>query len=324
MSVWDIILKIIVVAICGVGAYYIVIFSIYFWSIAEFICEFIKSITEFVSAPFVSLWNLIKKKLSSFKPVLKQDIITRFAERHPILGSATSIKLFILSSIFLATLIIIYAVKGIFGDFLTQTMSMLPFFFILGIINGDFQFSFVGLISVGVSSMLIGAFFNLCIGNYSRKGSFVRWLVSIGYYIVTTFTACYIGFALSSVWDFVASKGVALFGVIKGILTSSSWTFVGTLKIISSALVLLAILYIGIILVTIAIKEYIESLCYGGLGAILFFMTILVLWAIFSQDFLNGPIGQFITFTTLFAAVFIFDFIRVNKDEILEKKQAIE
>ncbi len=319
MSLWDIFSKIGLLILCGAIFYFVFDLSLNIWSFAETICSFIKEWLEKITKPFNALWKFTRKKLSFLEVYLKKDIIARFAGRHPILGSATSIRLFIPSFIFLAVIITIYIAKGAFGDFLENTISMLPIFFVMNIILGRVQFTFVALISTGVSSMLIGLFYSLCMGNYSRKGSFVRWMVSICYYIVTTFVACYISFALSNVWEWIAHGGIALFGISKDMLTTSSWTFVGILKIIGCAISLLAILYTGIILILIAANEYIEAICYGSLGLILIAMVYIIFSTLSSEDFFSSHWGTLIFIITTFISVFGVDFLRVNKSEILEK-----
>lgn len=218
------------VPLCGVGAYYLFIFSTYFWTFSEIACAFIKKIIGVVSRPFRLIWDSGTERLKIHAPIRRKGAIDRFADRHPICGSAASIRFFIFSVVFLCVAIIISAFNGGIGKFIMDTLSMFPFFFVIEVINKNVEFSFAGLISTGFLAMLIGAFFNLCMGEYSRKGSFSRWLVSIGYYLVTTTVACYVGFVLSNVWEWVGAMGVSLFNALKNILLASSWSFIGVLR----------------------------------------------------------------------------------------------
>ena len=318
MSIWMIILKIALIVLCGVGIYYLFIFSTFFWGISEAVCKVVETGTDVVGRPFRLLWDFVKEKLGLSVFFRRRGAIARFADRHPSLGTATSIRFFLFSFVFLCVATTVSVLTDKFKNAFDSMMSMFPFVFIFDVFSGEANFSIVGLISTGISAMLIGAFFNYCMNGYSRKGHFLRWLVSIIYYIITTLLACSLGLILSNVWEWFGVKGVALFNVFKNAISNSGMSFGGVLTVIGSVLGLLAILYIGIILMLIAVREYIETFCYGILGVALFFVVGILCLVIGSQEFINGPWGNAIMTATLLICIFAFDFIRVNKGELLD------
>ncbi len=317
METLMIILKIALVALCGVGLYYLFIFSVYFWNLAEAICLIIETVVKLVTYPFKFIKNFVEEKRSSLELSLCNTPLARFVDRHPTLGTPSSIRFLILGIIFIIIMLIISMLNNSVENLIEDSLNMYPFFFIVQLISNQASFSFVGLISAGFSAMLIGAFFNFCMGDYERKGSFLRWLVAIGYYIVTTTVACYLGLLLSNVWEWFGNTGVWLFNSLKDIISGSGNGFFDIFIVLGCLIALIIVVYIGIILILVAVKEYVETFCYGAMGAILFAVVLLLCFVFGSQEFINSTWGQVICIATLFISIFVLDFIRVNKVEIL-------
>lgn len=320
MDVFKIILKIVLIGVCGVAVYYIGIACSFFWLASEWVCSKLKKLIHKIGYPFGVLWRFITTRKAS-QSLLSGGTIEHFARRHPVLGTAKSIRFFIVAIIFIAVMIIISLFRGNFSDLVADTFSMFPFAFALQIINGDAAFSLVGAINTGFSAMLMAAFFQLCMGNYERIG-YENWLVSVGYYVVTTITGCLLGLLLCGMWDWGATTGFALFDTLKEILLGTDASFIGIVKAVGCAIALIMLVYIGILLLLVAVREYIEAFCYGALGFVLVVVVALLLNFVISTEFLNGTWGQIIVFATLFVSVLCLDYIRVNKGDLFSDDKA--
>ena len=315
------ILKIALAVGCAVGVYYLAIYVAGFWYIIEGVCLFLQMITERLTCPPRKLFRLLKIKLlpaatDSVASKLKRGPIARFAERYPVFGTAKSIRFVIVSLIMIAAVVVSSLASGL-PQIIEEVLNMFPFFFIVQLLGHNVSFTLAGTLAVGFSAMLISKFFDLCMGEYKRKGSIIRWLISVVYYVVTTAVGCILGYFLSGVWQWCADKGIAIFSYFKAAIGSSDGTALAPLKIVGCALALLVLIYLAAILVSIALKEYIETICYGGMG-VLFFVVVLILCLVFGgTEFINTSAGQTIGIIAFLLGTLGLDFIRVSKEEIL-------
>ncbi len=321
------ILKIALAVGCAVGIYYLFIYVVGFWYIIEGVCLILQTITKVLLYPFKELYKRISKKfysnsaldrgLTSVNRRVENGLISRFADRHPLCGTAKSIRFVLVSLVFIAAVMTVSIATGN-SKIVEESIYMFPFFFIVQLLSRSVVFSFAGLLAVGFSAMMISAFFKFCMGEYEREGSFIRWLISVIYYVITTVVSCFLGYLLSGVWEWVVNKGVSLFVFIKTAISTSNDTLIAPIKIVGCAVALLLLIYIAVILISIALKEYFETFCYGGMGVLLF-AVVTVLCLIFGgSEFINTGAGKTILIVTFLLGIFGFDFIRVSKEEILE------
>lgn len=317
MNIIEIILGIIVLCIVGSVITYIFNFCINFWVFAESICSFIEIIIDFISYPFKQLWKFIKEKLN-FSKYLRPSAIDRFANRHPNLGTGKSIKFFLFAIIFHIAVITVLVNTDQIEDFFSEAIFTFPFFFIIDLLSNKVPFDIVSFISTGLTSMLIAVFFELFSDEYKGKGSFGRWMASLGYYIVTASVACSISVLLKNVLEMLAKSGISIYDSLKGVISASEKTFWGVAVTVLCVIALIAILYVGIILITITVKEYIETFCYGGLGFVFAIVIIISLTLIFGTKIFDTTWGQIIVAIICLIGIFGFDFLRVNKKVILE------
>lgn len=310
------ILKIALVGLCGVGIYYLVLYSYFFWNLSEAICSVVSLVIGFITKPFKNLWDKLKDGLSSIMPSFDNLPISRFADNHPTFGTGRSIRFFIFGVIFIAAITGISMANNTFGELLEKVATMFPFFFIVDILAKDAEFTLVGLISTGVSAMIMGSLFGFCLQGYERKGHFLRWLIAIPYYIVTTILGCYLGYLLSGVWEYIAKTGIALFNTMKNSFSDPSG-LLGFLGGILALAALIVISYLGIVLLLTAIREYIETFCYGLLGFGIFIVFAIVSFIIGGQAFFDTELFRTLALILALFGIFGVDFIRVNKVELL-------
>ena len=138
-----IILKIALVALCGVGLYYLFIFSVYFWNLAEAICLIIETGVSIITSPFKFIKDFAKDKLDSVKLSLYRTPLARFADRHPTLGTPDSIRFFIFGVVFIVIMLIVSILNNSVEDLLNDSLNMFPFFFIIQLLSKKVSFSLV-------------------------------------------------------------------------------------------------------------------------------------------------------------------------------------
>ena len=313
---FNVLLKILLIALCGLCiflAYKLCRFLFIFSQIAVPLLDMgIKKI----SYPFKVLTYPVKKVTQYIEDFLLIDPFPRLSRRHPVLGSARGMRFILLSIIAMVVLVIVYACNNNLAFLFTESsLFMLPFFFVVRLISREITFSVVGLISTGVSGMIIGLFFKLCLDGYEHDGSILHRIVSIVYYTITTFMASYLGFILSGVWDWFAKTGINFFNILKDMILGSDWSFLGVLKFLGCALVLSIIIYVGIILLSVALKEYVESFCYGFIGFVIVFLFELICNVVFQMDVWDGTLRLIIEYTVFFACILIPDYIRVSSGD---------
>lgn len=318
MEIFSTILKIILTVAFGVGVYFLCFAVPYLWFVVEGICSLLDNLVKLLLEPFKALWRKIKGNLGIAEGGYSDNTFIRFTNEETLFGTGKSIYILLGSIVFLGIVILVSWSRGNLEHFVTDTLSTFPLFFIFDLINGDVAFTLDAFVSTGICAMLISVIFGACMKDYDRDRSIFRWIVSVVYYIFTAPAACYLGFLLSGVWEWLTKAGISLYGTLKSIFSASGTSFVGILTTVGCGIALLLLLYIGIILIMVALKEYIETFGYGAIGFVIFIVIMLLCVIIGSNEFVNGPVGQVIMMVTLFSNVFVLDFMRVNKQEILK------
>lgn len=312
---WILLLKIAGAIACVVGLYYLVQYVQVFWQIAEAVCKFIEYGIQFITYPFNDIKEWIKEQ--NKKHLYSGDAIGRFADRHPTIGTERSIKFFIVAVIYLIIVFTVRILNADMGDFIQNLFDAYPLIYVIKTFAGDNSFTVVGAISTGISALLMSAFFTFCMGDFKRKGHFLRWLISIPYYIVTTLLGCYFGMVLSNVWNWMANIGVNLFNSFKAALNADSKTLLGILIIVGSFIAMVLLLYVGLILLLTALKEYMDVFIYGLIGLLFIIVCVLLMFIWGGQDFITTATGNTILTISSILAFFATDFMRVNKGELL-------
>lgn len=341
MSAVLLILKIILAVACAAGVSFLVVSAVEFWIIAESIYSGIGDVIKKIENPIKRLcgflYNKIKAALGERKEkikaaknritsVLDSDPFSRLANRFPVLGTGKSLRFAAVTLLAFALFIAITLATKHTLTLSTDVLAMFPFFFVISLINGESAFTLVGVVSTGISALLISKFFNFFMGEYKRGRSLARWLISVGYYIVTTVAGCFLGYFLSGLWELIAAAGIAAFDTVRSSLSASGEGALGIAATVLCAVALLIIAYFGALLVITAVREYIETVCYGGIGVLLF-VVALFLSAVFGGNaFINSGIGGACLGAAFVISVLAFDFARVSKGEIIEnyKKRKAE
>ncbi len=314
---WEIILTILKVA--GILACLIVLFILYkLWDpISKATSkgsELAEKLQNKILKPVTYLNYWVKKFIRRKTPFSLSGKMLRFRNLHPNLGSEKSVNIFLLDLVVIAVTAAVYLFRNEIGEYIGECILSMPIGFLFRTINGDVSFSLVALLSAGFSGMLIQKFFSACLEGYSCSGSFVRRLVTIGYYIVTTAAACGVGMLLSGVWDFLAKTGVSLFDFMKGVFGGSGGSFFGVLAAIGSSLVLLVLIYIAVVFLIVSIKEYFEILCFGVWCLIGLIAVLILGWLAFPKAFFADGIGTPLVDVVFILFLLVPDYLRVSRN----------
>ena len=323
MGFFNVLLKILLVALCGLIVFVAYKICMFLLAVSEIGVPLVGAAIEKIAYPLGAVIYPLKKVGGFLENMLLLDPFDKLSRRRPFLGSARAIRFFCLSFIFICVLIVIYACNGNIVALFRDTFYMMPFFFILQLFNHEVPFTIIGLISAGVSGMIIGAFFNLCMGDYRFNKSIKHRLISLIYYTVTTFVACYLGFILSNVWDWFGKTGVKLFGIFKDFLMDSNWSLGGILKFLGCIIMLSLIIYIGIILFATAVKEYLGTFCYGLMGFAIFIAFEIVCMALLPKGVRQHAVYEVIEYILAFACVLIPDYMRVSSEDDEKREKEI-
>lgn len=293
-------------------------FVICFWEICEVVYNLSTKFLKFICTPFKALFQLIRKKVPFENPLNKDNFLSRFSERHPTFGSAKSIVFVCLSILFICGTCLFYAPYN--NQFLDQIPLSLPFFFVFDIFSNGFDFSLGSLISVGVSTILISLLPEIFMDDYEvcSVGSF---FVAMLHYLSTTAVACFLSYFLRGLWTYIANGGLTLFGTLKNIVLNPGTTFWGWTLAILTAIPLILLIYVGVIFVVTSVRDFIDMLCYGIIGVLLFLLAALIIYLL--TLILGTEINLFFEILlAIIAVICIFgaDFIRIKiKDLLLEE-----
>lgn len=292
--------------------YYLLKFYLKIWSISEELCIYIQGILEVIAYPLLELWRFIKSKFEKIE-LRKQRKKTRLFARCPFFGEPQAIWCFLLSSIFIIVVIIIAKFFGDIDSLGEDVVFMYPTFYLISvIIDGASSFSLVSLLSVAFSSLLTGWLYSICMSNYRYRRRFLGWIISFIYYAVTTVTSCILAYFLNNVCNLMSETGISLYENIKSMVSNADLTFIGVCKFIIFGIIFLLFLYIGIILLLIAVKECIEAVCYSFIALLSVGLLVNLANILPPQPTLQIIVNTIIPVIVIIGA----DFVRVNKNQI--------
>ena len=321
MTFWDVVLKVLVgVALCaflaliGYLCYKLVRLSIHGKVFLSFIEKKLYGWTE----PKVQrITKSIDRKTDA---VLLGPTFRRIAQRHPAFGSAKTLRIALLSLVFILATFIYYLFAGGPAQFLTEFVGSFPMFVLFdgGIHKFINSLSLVSVISVGISATLIGRVFKNLTGELMLD-NIIDWLVSFLYYIISALAGCFMGSFLQNVWEFVADMGVSAFNTTKNILVNSDFSLPGILKILLCIIGIAIIVYVGLKILLVALKEYIDLICFGVASFAVVLGTALALKVIFGDETLL--IVEIILTVVFFVTLAVSDYIRVLLGRLFDEEE---
>ena len=110
----------------------------------------------------------------------------------------------------------------------------------------------------------------------------------------------------------MSETGISLYENIKSIVSNADLTFIGVCKFIIFGIIFLLFLYIGIILLLIAVKECIEAVCYSFIALLSVGLLVNLANILPPQPTLQIIVNTIIPVIVIIGA----DFVRVNKNQI--------
>lgn len=295
-------------------------FIVDFWELCEELYDLLEDFLESLASPFIELYKIIKKRLRKYSPFQKENFLTRFTDNHPVLGTPISIIFVVCSVLFLSGTAIIYPIFGN-SDFINEALRNLPFFFVWEGFDGGFDFSFNAIVGMGISVIFMGLLPKIFMKNYYIN-SFSTVMVSVVHYFLTTLVSAVLGFILSGTFAKLTNLAIWLFNIFRTNVFGGGATASGWVKAILSLIPFLIILYLGLIVLIAAVRDFIDMLCYGVIGCA-GALAVGLLWHIVA-GIAGGWDG--IAFKIVFGIVgviciFGIDYYRVNKENIIFKRK---
>lgn len=278
------------------------------------LAELFDVVIEPLSAPFLRLYERfadpIKEKLV---PLTSRLPLTMLSERFPVLGSPGTIRFFLLA---LAYIIIAFYTQSTAAD-LSNYVSTLFYNTSLGtvfaLILSDTSITLVTVVSAGFTSFLSLLFFRSTVANDECDDvSLPRKIILFFYHTVYACAACIISLQLSGLWEYLANTGTGLYQTLSVLFHSADHSFVGILQMIGSGLLLGLLLYVGVLLGLIAVREHIYNIGFGISAVVCMAGLFLLIYAFVPDALLIGVWGDIAGYILL-AVTFIYtDYCRAN------------
>ena len=305
-------LKVFLIVLCLIGYRLYNQFHHKIIDFMERLLDFIESILEVLGTPIVALYMLIRNKIVSKTGTWFYNLkLSQYVDHHPVLGSPAAVWTLALSLLYLTIMLTISAFTHGIGDFLLELLYVMPVGFFVQLATEGVDFQLIGLISGGMTSFLTAMLFEKCMENSCTGKNVLRQIIKFMYYVILTAVACSLSLHLSGLWELLATVGVSVFNYMHVIFNGADQTFLGVLKMIGSGLVILPLAYIGILLLLIAIQEYVEIIGHSLLAMLLLGGCLLLCYTFLPDAFLDSKLGDVTAFLLLFGIMVICDYRRV-------------
>lgn len=319
MTFWAVVLKVLVVALVIAGLV-----------LAGWLCYMLLKIAVFGKAVLTYLENVLYGWISSLTKGIKEffedlsdcflngGICGRISDCCPFLGEAKAIRAVGATLVFCVGVVMYYLFTGQgFDAVIVDFVDSFPLLVLseTGTVDLIKSISVLSIINMGISASVIGWIYRNCTNDYMFDGP-LKLLVSFFYYLISAFAGCFTGRMLEGVWTFSANKSVELFSWIKNLAFSSGNGFSGVIKIIFGIIGLLVIVYIGVKILLVALKEYLDLICFGLTCKIIILGVAVAMEYIFGG--VNTKAGEIVLAITFFLVVGVSDYIRVFIGSALE------
>ena len=275
------------------------------------------AVNEFLGKPLLLLYNAIRNGLNTLtEPVTNKLPLSRLSDRAPVLGSGGTMRFVLLSMVYLVVTVWI-AIANADADALSVYFTSLffntAFGYILSLFVESVSFDPVNLISAGFTCFLSYAFFHCSIkADTQHDDSFIARVVQFLYHIPLMGAACLISLQLADLWQLLANWVVALWESLVQVVESTEANAPSLLQGLGAVLALLPLCYLGLMLLLVAIREFIVNLGYGIVVGMVGFSIIFVVLTIFPNFFTDTPFGGMLFSVGFIAFLLISDYIRVN------------
>lgn len=284
-------------------------------AIVESLCGFIDRILMALSKPLIKLWACIKAWLLRLFSWSDRLPITGFANRHPVFGRPSGIRLFLISAVYLFITFIAAACTAKLDFFAEEMFYYMPLGFLVRWCLEGLAFDPLSLLSAGFTGFMILMLFKTCMKEGHYFGSpWARLPVKILYYLVLSAAACCLSVHFDFVWRGLAAFATSLSNSVSSVLDGADVTFFSTLAVIGSTLCSLALMYLCLLLILISIREYIDIIGYSIIGVLLLIVVYLLMETFLPQQFLAGSAGNIVTSLVIIGTMLYSDYTRVNAD----------
>ena len=282
--------------------------------IIDVLCGIVDAVLRPISKPVRKLWQWLKEHLLDWLSWGDKLPIARFADRYPVFGRPSGIRLFLICLIYLIVSFCTMSLEGL-AEFVISLFYSMPMGFLIQMLSENVPFDPVNLLSAGFTGFMILMLFRTCLKeNYYFGSKWKRLPVKILYYIVLCLTACTLSTQLGFVWDSLASFGLNSFSHLQQILGNTQWTFMGVLEMLYFAFMFLLLLYVGIMLLLVSIREFIDIIGYSVIGLLITIVVVLLMQTFLPDSIFGGDLKGNLTGLAAVAVMFYADYTRVDKD----------
>ena len=281
--------------------------------IIDILCGIVDAVLKPLSKPLKMLWQWLKGILLDWFSWGDYLPIARFADRYPVFGSPSGIRLFLICLGYLIFSFCTMTLEGL-GEFIIELFYSMPMGFLIQMLSQQVPFDLVSLLSAGFTGFMILMLFRTCMKEEYYGSPWARMPVKIFYYLVLCLTACTISTHLGPVWESLAAFGLSSFHGLREIFGNAQWDFVGVLEMLYSGIIFLLLLYVGVMLLLVSIREFIDIIGYSIIAILILIVVVILMETFLPDSILSSDWSGNLTGLAMVAVMFYADYTRVSKD----------
>ena len=279
------------------------------WKISKLLpvaCSMIgDGIVGILCLPFTGLYTKLKETLSDrLEPKLRRWPLHRLSNAVPVLGSPRVIASVLLSLLLITLCYLRVREEGSLDIYGWELFCLTPLGALYNLLVNGVSLTPAVLISSSCSSLI--AWLLLTGGEEGGYAyvTFSEMIVAFLYHIIFLVVGCIIGMQLKNFWPLLADWFSSLHVSLKESYTTAKDSGAGIMKLIFTGLPLALLIYVWLIAMVVAIREFVVSIGHGIMAVMLMGALFLAFIVFLPSAWLDGSVGDYIGIA-LIATVFL-------------------
>ena len=265
--------------------------------------------------PFAALYEKITDAVKDRRQT--EGPLHRLSEKNPSLGTPRNICSLLFALVLVGICFLQAGRNGELTTYLGELFFATPFGAVVNMLLYKVKLTPAVLVSTSCSTLISWFLFTGGGTEDSFDGSFAGKIIAFFYHVVYLAVGCIIGMWLAGCWQTLADWASVLYLNVRDAYTAVKESDGGITKLVFTGIPLLLLLYIWLIALSVAAREYITTLGHGILTGLLMFGILLLVGGVLPQSVQDSAVGDIIGYCLIGLAIVLGECIR-SDPEFLE------
>lgn len=269
-------------------------------------------IVRLICFPFVTIYEESTKALEN--RCQRDGPFRNLSKNHPALGTPRSICSALAALVLVGVCFLQAGQNGELTAYVEKMFFATPFGAVVDMLLNKVKLTPALLVSTSCSTLISWLLFTGGGTETSFDKSLLGKIVAFFYHVIFLAAGCIIGMWLAGCWQPLTDWVTALYLNVRDAYTAIKASDGGIVKLLLSGVPLLLLLYLWLIALSLAAREYIATLGHGILTAALMFGILLLAGSFLPQSVQDSAVGNIIGYVFIGLAIIFDECIRSDPE----------